>query len=412
MFSVRFIQNIKLSKTKIIMPFRNNSTTNVFSKLSSLVSSGLINFARFTNHITCFINVNELFCGFGAFCKAYNDIYGFRTDTGMAANTLKGALFMFIGFKRMHCSELFSFMQQSQYDFKFPEFIHCIFETIVVNVKSTTLSNSWIYGNLVITGMKLDEIMQLLKDKAESKDEKFFLDIFEGTGLEAAFLHSKNQASFYTLLIKECDYFLVESATLDSVNRNNSWIVFITRAFLNIEQITSHVGIPKLNISVQKYKNGSSQHLSIYRFAGIQGYSIYEYLINLKSLEGLSNNMLSLFVCFLFIFRPTFSIVASVLPGYEPFNFASVNEQACWKLYLSCSRIRPPRSRTRAREDSENQQTERVENTPSSENNTSSCIDVGFIGRNELASHIQRIVHLLSQEKLSDKRQPVILVFT
>jgi hypothetical protein len=389
-----------------------NNNNNVFSKLSSLVQSGFLSFSRFINHITCTVRVVNIFCGFSSFCRAFDNLYGWRTDTGHAAKTLKSAIFMFIVFKRMHCSELFSYMQKSQDDFRFPEFVHCILETVVMTVKSFTSNNSYVVGNLVISGVDLQEIMIMLKGKAEAEDNEFFLNIFNGSGLETIFMHDRVRPAFYKLLIHDCSYFIIGSETLDSIDRNNTLVVFITRAFSEIEHCTSNYGRSRLGMSVQKYVQGSSKHLSIYRFAQVESNDLtYCYQVNVKSLDGLSENMLKLFVSFLFIFRPSFSCVANIISGYEPFGFSGINESIHWEMYLGCQRVKPTPKKSNSFKVFEKKQENNGDQNDLDDK--FSFTDIHFIGQATNNNNISSIVHLLSENKLiNNGLRPIIFVLS
>jgi hypothetical protein len=388
----------------------NLNNTNVFSRLSNLVQSGFLNFARFINHITCNIHVEWIYSDFSTFSKAYANVYGWRTDTGSAANTLKGALFMFIAFKRMHCSELFSYMQSTQLDFRFPEFVHCIFETVVQNVKSFTANNSYVVGNIVVTGVKLDDIIIELRTHAELQDTDFFLKIFSGSGLESNFMHARVRESFYALLIHECNYYLNDVNISDTIDRNYFSLIFVNRAFEKVEQYTSISGLSRLNIVIQKYKQGSSQHLSIYRFMNVQNASDQcEYQVNVKSLDGLSDAMFKLFISFLFIFRPRFSLISVVVAGYEPFGFSGVNESIHWELYLGCQRVKPTPRRFVVKTNLK----ERVPEIRGNDNDdvsNSNFVDVSFVGNSTIYGKVSSIVSLLSANKTITSDTPIILI--
>jgi hypothetical protein len=382
----------------------NNNNISVFSKLSNLVSGGFLNFARFINHLNCNIYCGHTFMGFQDFVKSYNNVYGWRTDSGQAATTLKHSIFMFIAFKHMHSSELFSYLQKSQHDFRFPEFVHCLFETIIVSVKSFSNNNSFVIGNLIMHNFKLDEVLSELLDKAEKEDFSYFMNIFGGTVLETIFCHDRIRPAFYKVLANDCVSFIDEIekvGTCDSFDRNVISMLFIGRVFSNVEHSTAKDGVKRLNMTTQKYKQGSSQHLSIYRFANVNPtYADYEYQVNMKSLDGLSENMLKLFVCFLFIFRPQFSFSSSVIAGFEPFGFSGVESSIHWELYLSCERIRPT-----PRKIVSHQLAASPRNT-SSDSETTEDLNIKFNSGSSIK--LNRITSLLSE--LDCKVQPLIFI--
>lgn len=398
-----------------------NKLCNPFTKLSGLVSSGLINFTRFVNHITCSIDKPSIFNdkSFRNFCLAYHNLYGWRTDTGHGASCLVKCLFAFIAFNRMHCTELFSYFQKSQQDYRFPEFVHTIFETIVKHVKSFTENNAHVVGSILFKGRSTRDILTTLKQRAESKDVAYFLNIFGETPLRSIFIHSRIQQSFFELLIFECNRFLEPYNTLgakmDSVDRNNLDLLFVEYAFSTLDIVTSEKGKALLNMSVQKYDQGSSQHLSIYRFSQVDSSNAgYDYMVSIKSLENLSEGMFKLFISFIFIFNPTFSVCSMVIGDYQPFNFSGVNSSKHWELYLGCSRLRPSKIVTKNKKSKPVSHVKSDSTTISeSENNIIiDNIDIAFINDHTLLGKIHSVASLLPDLPKFKDGPPLIFIFT
>jgi hypothetical protein len=223
-------------------------------------------------------------------------------------------------------------------------------------------------------------------------------------------MHARVRESFYALLIHECNYYLNDVNISDTIDRNYFSLIFVNRAFEKVEQYTSISGLSRLNIIIQKYKQGSSQHLSIYRFMNVQNASDQcEYQVNVKSLDGLSDAMFKLFISFLFIFRPRFSLISVVVAGYEPFGFSGVNESIHWELYLGCQRVKPTPRRFVVKTNLK----ERVPEIRGNDNDdvsNSNFVDVSFVGNSTIYGKVSSIVSLLSANKTITSDTPIILI--
>lgn len=309
-----------------------------------LAQKGFWNHVRNTFDIKCTLELKS--CSFfGNFINAVNNLWSLDLTSSQSDLTAARSYILYLCFLRIHSNDIYSALYSAKIGLRLPEFVHAWLACISIPVKSFTEKNSHINGSLTMNFNLVSELNNLL-----NKDQQFWINEFRGTKLENS-VNGQNFTRFSSVLKSEISTCINMSSNL---TKNESSLIevdayicaFMIERFKNIIHPSVRDKVPYVQVVLSQ---GHSTFMGIFRFHNIVGFGGGHYAVNTKSLEGLSEHMLTTFACFVFIFSPTYSLRNFEFPGFEPISFSSSNSIHMWEIYLTSRISKSPETPKRPR---------------------------------------------------------------
>jgi len=332
---------------------KNNSNNGGFSLLNLLMNAGLGAYQKLTQYIRCQIGFGSFYLSnFSYFYKSFNKLYNLHTTASSVNRTSAMMFLMYLSLHRLHDSRIIDRLASWRANYYLPEFVFYIIENIAKRVLSVSAKHNTVDGELIN-----DFVLHKFLTNSKNFTYESFLKIFKDVPLLSNIMRNEQTFSNFRDELK----ILLHGINIgtkrykDSIDKD-TWIIL--EVFRNSNSVIHPASLQHYPMVYGSVEKSTSNNLSIYRFAINYGFgNVINYLIDLKSTNGLAPDTLFILVSFLQIFSPSFSLV---LPdnttGYQSLDFTSSNKELVWDHYLSSKRkTRPnPRSKKNPKENGGN----------------------------------------------------------
>lgn len=310
--------------------------SNVYNLLNILSGKGLFSFSKTITTVKCLINWERFSPTFSYFLEAFDNLYKLDWTGSQISNTVGNMILVFVAFFKIHSSKVYDVLKRDSKEYRLPKFIVVFLKAISIPIRSFTENNAFLIGRLN-TDRSFEEIFNLIlkMNKEELRNWISFSKtsvLFDKIDYFLRFKDELNEK--FSTVLKAIDRLTEEGYSLQEAE---TIICMTILSKTNESCHPKHKGaFPMENVT---FTQAHSKHMSIFRFSNIRefGDTRNTYQIDVASLKGLSESMMTIFSCFIYIFRPWFNTPDELMPRYEKVSLLGLNETNIWELYLSSS---------------------------------------------------------------------------
>lgn len=309
-----------------------NTFKDGFGIMSSLVSNSLLNFKKSIFTVVATIDFDDFSC-LKYFIKAFSNLYTVNTKGRNSATSYIRCIFLYLAMFRCLDSNFTKKLCEMNVATRLPAFVIPIIENISLFTRSLNSKNVNTYGS--IQNKKPFTLYDKLNGLKDNKFQGFFETIAFQTPFNSSFNTEFTRDQWFEQLCLTIDELLTKVSNEENILRRDVlvWLLIMESSDLILSPENTH-RLPMVNYTL---KTSQTSHIGIYRFANILtfGSSNNEYQVQVKSLEGISPNTITLLITFLFIYRPSFNCPSVIMNGFQDFSFDNIDSQHAWETYLN-----------------------------------------------------------------------------